>query len=1043
MKTSVWTAGGNIDKALLISAAMLVAGGAHAAVLPQGPVVAGATSGVGATFNYGVANALTVNQSAARVVIDWQSFSIGRGGTVTFNQASPSWIAFNRVDINPATGISPLSTISGTLGATGGVWLFSTGGILLGPTAVVDVGSFAGVTGPLNAAGGLTQLLNPGPGGLTTVGIGAPTGAGVETIDVQSGAQITAATGFVVLQSETMAQNGAVTAFDGIDYTVSESGRIVFTTSSAGQRLQSADAVIVPGQDRPSFSHGGVTDAAWVGIDTPGGALRSGYHGLVNLDGEIEASGVKPGTTDGVVLLIGGDQGPAYPGYTGSSIGLDASGGVIRATEGMSVTTDSATLGAVTIGGALDVDAYGAITLAGAASVGGSALIGSGAGAVAFDANFSASQAVTANAQTILVGPNVTVHSDSAGAGAGALILSSAGDITADPSSLLIGGADAAVPTSAVTVRAGAGAQGGNIVLGEVSASRVFVQSQSRGSGSEGNITLAGDVLGSQGITVLVNDVGAAGTGAGDLRVQGAVTSAGLVDIENLGPGLSAFGPGAEVTSTGNQVFLYSGGDTTLAGGAKLSGVSLLDHTLGTLTVASGATIATTGSAAAPVSSVIPYGSEFTRQSGLNLAAGNMIIQGSVRAGATASPGDIYIEVLGNPGATAVIGGAGGATGFDLSNASFANLGGRNIVIMGGPGEATAPGANLDVQDLTLDSSKLSALWLGTSSTRSITVSGAVTPTGPGAVNVDLGFARLGLGGSYAGGAVTNPGAGGLDGFVPGEIDVTGGLGAAGATLGSVTLIARNDILMGAPAFITAAQTNSSFDAATRSASFPGSTPDHLFVAAGALQMAAQGRIVEQNSPGAGFLYAGLDLAAPTAVAPLIFVPTALEGQPIGGGAWTADYAPGPTAIDLFGILRTASGARIDDVAAATQPDLLDAGISTRAAYFINTCAFGAACGSSASILTFQPPELTIASVDGATQGAEGAAAGAQALASTSATAVDVVPALTSTAISLQQDDERLGAANPITETGNGDLSSGPDNACPPQPEPGKDCLRP
>jgi large exoprotein involved in heme utilization and adhesion len=79
-------------------AAALIGGGASATVLPQGPAVVGSTSGPGATFSYSGPSTLTINQSASRVVIDWNSFSIGAGGTVNFVQTSPGWIAFNRVN---------------------------------------------------------------------------------------------------------------------------------------------------------------------------------------------------------------------------------------------------------------------------------------------------------------------------------------------------------------------------------------------------------------------------------------------------------------------------------------------------------------------------------------------------------------------------------------------------------------------------------------------------------------------------------------------------------------------------------------------------------------------------------------------------------------------------------------------------------------------------------------------------------------------------------------------------------------------------------
>lgn len=564
-----------------VFAGSLWGGATEATVLPQGPTVAGSTGRPGATFSY-TPNTLTINQSASRVVIDWNSFNIGVGGTVTFAQASPTWIAFNRVNINPDTGLSPLSSILGTLHATGGVWLFSSGGIIFGSDAVVDVGSFAGVTGPLSAAGGISQLLNPGVTGITTITLDPPSAAGLETITVDPGARIGAASGFVVLQSESMIQNGAVSASDGAEYLVSERGQISFTNTGSSQQLQGAQAMVVAGQDRPSLTLGGATTAAWVGIDTPGGALQRGYHELINLDGVIDATGVKPGSADdGVVLLVGDDLGPAAPGYTGSSIGINAAGGTMDAVNGISISTDGAQLGRVRAGGSLDVDTYGDVTTTAPISVGGGALIDSAAGSVALNADITADGLIYVAANAITVGRDVTLHSDALGAGQGGIVLSSAGDITADPASNLVAGASAGDPDDPVSIRAGSGASGGNIVLGGAWGTEVFVQSQSHGVATQGSITLAGAVDGVDGVNVLINNAEAAGAPAGDLRILGDVASGGVVDVEDTGSGAMVVGSGASLTSSGSQVFLYSGGNTTVSSGAKVTGVSVLDYTVG------------------------------------------------------------------------------------------------------------------------------------------------------------------------------------------------------------------------------------------------------------------------------------------------------------------------------------------------------------------------------------------------------------------------------------------------------------------------------
>ncbi len=129
--------------------------------------------------------------------------------------------------------------------------------------------------------------------------------------------------------------------------------------------------------------------------------------------------------------------------------------------------------------------------------------------------------------------------------------------------------------------------------------------------------------------------------------------------------------------------------------------------------------------------------------SGLTLNAAGFNIQGSVTAGTGAGRDDIFIQPLGSP-AQLTIGGSPGAGGVQLSNATFSHLTARNVIVLGGPGEGQGAGMDIVVQDLSLDPSRISALWLGAPSSRTVSVAGVVTGTG---VGVNIGFARP-LGGS-------------------------------------------------------------------------------------------------------------------------------------------------------------------------------------------------------------------------------------------------------------------------------------------------------
>lgn len=87
---------------------------------------------------------MTVDQQQERVVIDWESFDVGKNASVHFDQEQSNWAALNRIyDIKP-------SQILGKLSADGKVYLINQNGILFGPDSTVNVRSL--VASALNIA---------------------------------------------------------------------------------------------------------------------------------------------------------------------------------------------------------------------------------------------------------------------------------------------------------------------------------------------------------------------------------------------------------------------------------------------------------------------------------------------------------------------------------------------------------------------------------------------------------------------------------------------------------------------------------------------------------------------------------------------------------------------------------------------------------------------------------------------------------------------------------------------------------------------------
>lgn len=104
--------------------------------LPQGGTVASGSAGISRTGDA----TLTINQTSDKAIVNWDSFSIGRGGHVDIVQPGANSAILNRV-----TG-DTTSAIHGRLTATGQVHLVNPNGIFIGRDGAIDAGSFAAST---------------------------------------------------------------------------------------------------------------------------------------------------------------------------------------------------------------------------------------------------------------------------------------------------------------------------------------------------------------------------------------------------------------------------------------------------------------------------------------------------------------------------------------------------------------------------------------------------------------------------------------------------------------------------------------------------------------------------------------------------------------------------------------------------------------------------------------------------------------------------------------------------------------------------------
>jgi filamentous hemagglutinin len=562
--------------------------------------------------------------------------------------------------------------------------------------------------------------------------------------------------------------------------------------------------------------------------------------------------------------------------------------GAITAARDVTVTADPAGAGQ----GAL------ALKVLAPVSAGGAIDLRSSGGALVIGANLTGDGAVSGAGQDISVSPGVTVRSDAKGLGASNLQLAAVASFNAAASSQLVGGSIARPTSANVTVTAG----GGDLLAGQVSGADVLLSAYGKAGGS--SLTLAGAVASGQGLTVLGNP-GGVGPGPVAIKSLANLTSGAGLEIRGQGGGDMTIGAGARLSAAGD-VYLDSSANLAVSG--QVSGRALSAVAGQTLTIGPGGSLTATGASSAPgwpnapknLITPAPSDSQMPAMTGLTLASASLDLQGAV----SALGADVYVQPLGSP-SSAVIGGAAGQGGFQLSNAQVARIAARNLLFLGA--------SNVTVQDLTIDPARISGLWVGTAGDKTVQVLGAVTG---GAVAVNIGF-------------VLN-GPAGMESYIPAGIDVIGGLGASSSRLGAVGLMTRGDILIGSSAFVSAAKADPAFDAVASSRTLPSPAKDYVFITADTLQLAASGRIIQQNTAGNSLSFSGVDVDAPTSTQVLVNLPPGLTAA--------------PTTIDLFGAVTLTDASVVNDSRVAGLANLLAPPISALSVYRFNGCAFGSTC---------------------------------------------------------------------------------------------------
>ena len=291
-----------------------LAGSALAQGVPELPTDGTFTAGSG-VIGPPIAGNLEVQQASARGIIDWRTFSIGQGGTVSILNGQGA-------TLNRVTG-GQMSVIRGTLSATGSVYLVNPQGVVVSSEGRILAG---GAIGVLTRDISNTEFLGGGP--FTARG---QTDAGVVNLG-----RIISRDGDVFLVGASVLNDGEISAGSGL----------------AG--LAAADTVVIaPGE----------------GIRGLYVAAGSGGSGDVTVSGRIDAAAAALQSAGGDVYVLAGNRAGTVQAtgvsQSGGEVWLSAPEGEVRVDGSARATKGDAggdiTLSGrrVTVGGSAVLDATG------------------------------------------------------------------------------------------------------------------------------------------------------------------------------------------------------------------------------------------------------------------------------------------------------------------------------------------------------------------------------------------------------------------------------------------------------------------------------------------------------------------------------------------------------------------------------------------------------------------------------------------------------------------------------------------------------------
>jgi filamentous hemagglutinin family protein len=428
--------------------------------LPGGGSIAGGTG----TINAPSGASLTIDQTSARMAINWSSFDIGSAATVTFNQPSTSSVVLNRV-----VGGNP-TQIFGHLNSNGQVFLVNTNGMIFGSTAQINVGGLVASTlnqSPSNFMSGVDVM-----------------DAGANTVALMSnGGTITAAAGGVTLLGGKVVNSGTITASVGsINLAAADKVTLTFESSGFGVVVDKAMQLQL---DVYAVDNSGSLIAPGGAISLQASAVQGIFNQLINNSGTISAASISSGP-DGSVSLVANGAGQVGIGGNGSidvgegSISFSTNsavqqggvytagslGGSIGGYANFTGANRISELGSLNVGGGLSLTTTTDLTQSGALSVGGSSSFSLAGQRLTLENagnTFGGAVGATASGVKIVAAGNLSMGALTLGANS-ELSLIAAGALTLPSTAINTGSADLRL-SSGGTLTTLAALSGANVTL--------------------------------------------------------------------------------------------------------------------------------------------------------------------------------------------------------------------------------------------------------------------------------------------------------------------------------------------------------------------------------------------------------------------------------------------------------------------------------------------------------------------------------------------------------------------------------------------------